>query len=654
MKIVNLFFIILLTANTLFGQSNSIETTFYSPALEFTDCFLEDCGSFFDDSRIQYAYLTIPEDYEYPEGRKLRLAVIIIKASGEKPEADPLIYLHGGPGAKAILNGRINAFRAHPFGENRDIILTDFRGIGLSEPAFCPEIQEEIGKVVILNLTPAEATDKTIKIFEECFDRLRSEGINLNMYNTAMVVKDLEMLRIAMGVHQWYLWGISYGTRVAQTYLRDFPEAVRCVIMDSPVPMGYPATGEETKSYQRSLNAFFDACKENPECIKAFPELEERFYRAMVSLKENPAVFYYEKAPDGLAALNFHDMHLIIQQLLYMPEFYPSIPWLIKGIEQRDVEIFKNMIPEFESKVYNMSDAMYVTVLKYDNGLILSDFESSPTDPLHHALNYFDNVIHMVKRIDFITQDTLETQAVISDIPSLILSGSIDPITPPFYAQVLKESLRQSFLFEFTGRGHELTLDTDCAKNIAKDFLNNPYSEPEVDCITEMEANPIQWVTKLYYNPRIAAFAHKMLVQKKWNLVVGPVILFLSFIVSIIAALINLFRKKKKPTIPQIRNRNIIARLSALVSIFLIAGLGWFIMKTGNEHGPLLLMGLIKEATPVFYLSFFVLAGTVLSWVWYIRALKHSSTGGKILYGLMNVSLLWFSVLIFQFQLFPN
>jgi pimeloyl-ACP methyl ester carboxylesterase len=645
---------ILLLTITMSGQNNSMSSTKHKPVLQLTGCFLEDCSPFLDDSRIQYAYLTVPEDYEHPEGRKLRLAVIIIKASGENPEADPLIYLSGGPGGKAILNGRINAFRAHPFGENRDIILTDFRGIGLSEPAFCPEIQEEIGTVVTLNLTPAEATEKTIKIFEECFDRLIAEGIKLNMYNTAMVVKDLEMLRIAMGIDQWNLWGISYGTRVAQTYLRDFPGPVRCAIMDSPVPMGYAMWGEQVKYYSNSLAAFFNAGKESPECTAAFPDLEERFYHVMESLKEKPLVFGHVKAPDGIATYNFHDMHLIIQQLLYIPEFYPAIPWLIKGIEKRDAEIFINLSPRFESQLHNNSDAMWVTVLKYDNGLILSDFKTSPTDPLHHALNYIDNVIHMVKQIDFIIQDTLETQAVISDIPSLILSGSIDPITPPFYGQFLKESLKQSFLFEFPGRGHGLTRNTECAKNIAFDFLNNPYSEPEANCIAEMEANPIPWVTKMYYNPRIATLAQRMFVEKRWYFLGGAAILFLTFMISVIAALVSLFRKKKKPNNPKIIARNIIVRLSVLVAIMLLAGLVWFIMRTGNEYGPLLLMGLIKEATLVLYLPFFVLAGTLFSWVWYIRTLKHSSTGGKILYGLLSVSLLWCSVFIFQFELFPK
>ncbi|MBW6492928.1 MAG: alpha/beta hydrolase, partial [Lentimicrobium sp.] len=283
-----------------------------------------------------------------------------------------------------------------------------------------------------------------------------------------------------------------------------------------------------------------------------------------------------------------------------------------------------------------------------------SDYHSEPNDPLHDALNYFDNVVLMVKQIDFIAQDSLEARPVFSEKPSLILVGSLDPITPPFYAHILKQSLPNSILFEFPVRGHGLTRDTECAKNITLDFLNNPYSEPEDDCITEMEANPIPWVTKMYYNPRIANLAQQMFAEKQWHLLGGATLLMLTFMISVIAALINLFRKKNKPAVSQLRIRNLITRLSALFAILLLAGLGWFIMKTGNEHGSLLLMGLIKGANPVLFLSFFVLAGTVLSWVWYIRALKHSSTGWKILYGLMNVSLLWCSVLIFQFQLFPN
>jgi pimeloyl-ACP methyl ester carboxylesterase len=655
-KLVSIFveFAVLLTSTTLFGQVLNDNKLEYSPTLEFTDCFLEDCSPFLDDSRVQFAYLTVPEDYENPAGRLLRLAVLIIKSANVNPEADPVIYLSGGPGGKSIAIDRINAFKNHPFGQNRDLILMDFRGIGFSEPAFCPELQEALIQTIAFNLTPSEATERTIKHYSDCFDKLITEGINLSKYNSAAVVKDLERLRIALDLEQWNLWGISYGTRVAQTYLRDFPVSVRCAIMDSPVPMGYAMWGEQTRTYHRSLTAFFDACKNSPECKDAFPDLEERFYSAMHSLKENPLKFKDKNTPDGFVNYNFYNMHLIVQQLLYIPAFYPVLPWLIKGIENKSKDIFKNLSPQFDDRILNYSDAMFVTVLKYDNGLILSDYYSKPDDPLHDALNYFDNVVLMVKQIDFIAQDTLEALPVFSEKPSLILVGSLDPITPPFYAHILKQSLTNSFLFEFPGLGHGPTRDTECAKSIGFDFLNDPFTDPEFDCMAEMEANSINWVVKMYYNPRIATLGQQMLIKKQWHLLGGATLLFLTFMISIIAALINLLRKNRKSAIPPIRTRNIISRFSALFAILLLSGLGWFIVKTGNENSPLLLMGLIKEATPVFYFSFFVLAGTLFSWVWFIRALKHSSKVGNILYGLLSVSLLWCSALIFQYQLFPN
>jgi pimeloyl-ACP methyl ester carboxylesterase len=561
----NTLLIILLAAFSTLVLSAQV----FKPVIEHTDCFLEDDQSLKDDPRIQFAFITVPEDYDNPDGRLLKLAFVIIKAADTNPEPDPIMHLTGGPGSKALTSAIINIFKNHPFSQNRDIILMDFRGIGFSEPAFCPEYQDTIFQMYAENLTPTEAKEKTLDQLSDCYDKLKAEGINLSKYNSAEVVKDLEMLRTALGIDHWNLWGISYGTRVAQTYMRDSPGSIRCVILDSPVPMGYPDWGDEIIKYKRSLKVFFNSCKENPECNNAFPDLEGQFYIAMNSLKDKPMTIKYKNGPDGLLHLNFQDLHLIVQQLLYDPGFYPILPWLIKGIGERNTEIFKNLLPRFEKLVHSKSDLMYVTVIKYDSGLILNDFHTDPNDPLHDALNYFDNVILMLDQIDFIRQDSLETRAVVSEIPSLILVGSVDPITPPVNAQLLKKSLSNSFMFEFPGRGHGLTRDTECAKSIAVHFLNDPLSAPESDCIGEMEANPINWVPKMYYNPRIATMAQQMLKEKRWYLIGGVALLALSFIISLVSALINLFKKTVNPVTPQVRIRNLITRISALLAILL-------------------------------------------------------------------------------------
>jgi hypothetical protein len=158
----------------------------------------------------------------------------------------------------------------------------------------------------------------------------------------------------------------------------------------------------------------------------------------------------------------------------------------------------------------------------------------------------------------------------------------------------------------------------------------------------------------MYYNPRIATLGQQMLIEKRWYLIGVALVLVLNFIVSIVAALVKLFHKRKKPLSSHIKIRNFITRFSAFLAIFLFGSLGWFMTKSINDIGPLFLMGLVKEAGPVFYLSFAVLAGTLLSCVWYFWTLRGAKSGGKVLYGLLCISLLWFSVLIFQYQLFPN
>ncbi len=307
-------------------SSLPISAQVFKPVIEYSDCFLEDCQSLKDDPRIQFAFLTVPENHENPDGRFLKLAFVLIKSANANPKPDPIIHLTGGPGGKALTSSIIKAFKDHPFCQNRDIILMDFRGIGLSEPAFCPEFQEALFQIITENLTPAEATEKTLKQLSDYYNKLIADGINLNKYNSAEVIKDLEMLRIALGIEHWNLWGISYGTRVAQTYMRDYPESIRSVIMDSSVPMGYPDWGDEIIKYQRSLKAFFDACKENPASNNAFPDLEERFYNAMNSLKDKPLTAKNKNGPAGLAHLNFQDMHLAVQQLLYDRVFIPFSP----------------------------------------------------------------------------------------------------------------------------------------------------------------------------------------------------------------------------------------------------------------------------------------------------------------------------------------
>ena len=499
--------------------------------------------SLLQNNRIEFRYLNVPEDYNNPKGKTLRLAVLIIKAVTDKPFPDPVVFLSGGPGAKAILEGNITTFLNHRFGLSRDIILMDFRGIGYSEPAFCPDIQEEIRSVIIADYTPSEATQKTLAIFERCFQTLAENNLSIEKYSSAMVAKDLDSLRKELKIEQWNLWGVSYGTRLAQTYIRDFPEPVRSVIFDSPVPMGYRFWGEQTLSYQKSLSAFFEAWNQNQDCQKTFPDLEEKFYNALELLRDEPISFKYENAPGRIGYFNFQDVHLLFHQFLYSPVFYPALPWIIESLEKKEYGFLEILAPGMAEKLHNQSDAMFVTVLKNDNDHILSDFKTSPSDPLHNALNYFDNLTHMIQQMDYVKTDSIEARAVYSEIPGLILSGSFDPITAPYHARILKESFPNSYFIEFPGEGHALSFSKSQAIVTCAEFLDNLTGIPDTTFLEEMKVKPVNWVTELYFNPKVFKFGYHLLTEKRWYMLIGTGLLFMTTAIGLFTLFLKYIRK---------------------------------------------------------------------------------------------------------------
>ncbi len=212
----------------------------------------------------------MPENRAEPmrKGNRVVLPVVIIKAGASDPAPDPLVMLSGGPG-----DGGIDAFLASGLSEypllelasNRDVILLDQRGTGDAEPGlYCPEVYEAFHAVY-------ETTDSTVDELEVvhgayavCIDRLRDEGVDVNMYNNYQSAKDLRDLRRALGIEEWNVYGQSYGTMLALELMRQEPWRLRSAMLDSSVPpysqggMGWEYLVDDVKSAFQRNEAYFD------------------------------------------------------------------------------------------------------------------------------------------------------------------------------------------------------------------------------------------------------------------------------------------------------------------------------------------------------------------------------------------------------------
>lgn len=626
-------------------------TLFAQLKLEFTDCFLEDCSSFTGDESMHFAYYYVPENRDNPDSRMLRISVLIMKSNADQPAVDPVIFLNGGPGA--ITLNIVARFKDHYLRDERDFIFFDYRGVGLSDPDFCEDLQMEILELLSADMTAEEFKQKKTKLTLSCFEELKQEGLELDRYNSTEAILDLEELRNLLDVQEWNLYSISYGTRIAQAYMKNHPEGLRSVILDSPVPVNFPLLGSQLDAYRNSLNELFTYCKNNPICHERFPLLEDQYFRAIELLKDDPLTLYSSDIPVGEVIVNDYLAHLAFHQLLYVRDFYPALPWLFEALERRDKVVFSNMIEALFERGQNIMHAMYMIMSYYDYGLLMDFQQADESDPLKNALIYFDADELVYSTIDFIQLDSSIIEPFYSDIPTLILTGTHDPITPPDFGRRVQKYLTEAYWLDFPGVGHGVSLGPDCARDITAEFVSNPSVKPDQACIAELVENPIDWLSDIYYNPHIANFSKNVVINRSPVIIGSLLSLLLLFLISLVRGLVYRFKSNKVELAPFIRRRNTYFQLTALLSVVFFALLFWYIYYTVDNHTILILLGLVNESRWIFFLVYFILLGMAFSLNWYIQSYYQSSGFDKVFYGLMMFVFFIVAVLILLFKMFP-
>jgi pimeloyl-ACP methyl ester carboxylesterase len=444
---------------------------------------------------VECGYLTVPEDRANPNnGRTVKLAVAVFKSNNPNPEPDPTIYLEGGPGGSFLKDSpeAVNSAFA-PFLEKRDFIAFDQRGTGYSTPSlFCPEDLEATWNSLGQQMSHDEAVKFATQILQQCHDRFAKENTDLSNYNSAESAADVADLRVALGYKQWNLYGISYGTRLALTVMRDHPEGVRSVILDSNIPPQIDGVLTVPAAANHIFRTFFDGCAKSPSCSKAYPNLEKTFYTLVDTLNAHPVTTrvkrpgmqkQYPMILTGDDAIN----NLFFS--FYLTDIIPQMPAIITQAANGD---YRGMFAlEYNNVVSNenFSTGMYYSVncseeVSFDTPEQLE----AADDAYPQQRNNFDpaDYIPLCKVWGVKGAPSIETKPVVSDLPSLVMEGSYDPITPPDFGKDTAKYLKNSFYVEFPGVGHGTSIEGQCPTGIALAFLDNPTQKPDSSCISKM------------------------------------------------------------------------------------------------------------------------------------------------------------------------
>lgn len=446
------------------------------------------------DVRASCGYLVVPENRIWPGGR-LRLAVAIVPSQSPRPHRDPIVFLPGGPGQDAISD--IAQITETGLNRDRDLIVMSQRGTLSSPQALtCPEIDRFYQQRIGLRYDASSTGRLYVQAVSACRDRLADDDVDLAAYNTSESAADLADLRKALGIREWNVFSHSYGTDLALTYMRRYPQGIRSVVLDGVVPPSVATPGWTWSSVKEAFDNMIGACAAQPACGTRYPELAAVF-TGLVSRLENHPVTTQVTVPgvagpvtvvlDGGALVNW-----MIRASHTPAEFPLAVDELAHGNPQLVAE-------QWASTRLPGSEGVFA------HGLSLSvwcsewvPFETA-REQLTAGLRAFPtfptSVLAQPPQLAFLRQgcqawDVPAAYPSIrtvtrSTIPTLAISGSFDAQTGAVWGRYAALTLRHSIVVTLDGVAHGV-FHNPCGSHVITSFYDRP-KRPDTRCVASVQ-----------------------------------------------------------------------------------------------------------------------------------------------------------------------
>jgi pimeloyl-ACP methyl ester carboxylesterase len=450
--------------------------------------------------KVQCGYLEVPEDRSQPGARTIRLMVAILKSTSPHPQPDPLIFLQGGPGMGAVglIPGGSANFLAL-FLLHRDVILFDQRGTGLSDPLLnCPQQELINGQFLGKKLVFDEILPQVQQIVRDCREALLARDIRLESYNSTENAADVEDLRLALGYEQVNLYGISYGTRLALTVLRDHPQGLRSVILNSTFPPAANPYRDGLANMNRAFETLFQGCQIDFGCRLAYPNLRQVFYDLVDHLNALPVTVQVDDPQTGKAVpftVTGDSITSLIFGQLYNTGILGRLPGLIYDAADGDYTQIVNQLWKTGQVNNSFATGMAMSVLCREEAPFAGDlaqrssqYPAALRSQIDFSLLSGRLGLEVCKVWDVPAAPSSEEQPVAGSVFALILAGEYDPVTPPDWGRSAAAALENAYFYELPGVGHGVLAGGTCPQGLMLAFLNNPSQPPDASCIARMDA----------------------------------------------------------------------------------------------------------------------------------------------------------------------
>lgn len=430
-------------------------------------------------------YVSVPERHAAPDGKRIEVFVAVKRATAPQKRADPVFYLEGGPGAP----GSVSAGVLGTIFPDRDVVGLDQRGVGRSLPALaCPEVNALTARDDLQS--NAAISEAFTKALVGCGETLRKAGVDLAAYRASESALDVEFVRRALGYDRINLYGASYGTRLAQEVMRRAPASLRAVILDSVIPAAVDRVASTPAAIDASLRRVFAACAADAACRTKYPDLEGVYRETFEKLTRAP-LRVDVKGTGG--ALNGQGLQGLVLGSLYFAPGVAELPGLIFAARDGRADVIAGSFgARFAGAVSDSlswgafyshecpGEVAYATPANLETAY-------GRTPEWRAALGLVPgiasaSIFEVCRAWGLSAPSANENDPVRSAVPTLLLAGEFDPVTPPGWLTLVAEGLTNARRAVLSGQSHGAGLTSLCGVSIGRAFLADPAKEPDAAC----------------------------------------------------------------------------------------------------------------------------------------------------------------------------
>ena len=446
-------------------------------AVDFDPCVLTADGNR-SESAAECGTLEVPLDPGRPGGERIELLVARISALTGTPAPDPFTLIAGGPGqASTTFYARMEPAFAR-IRRTRDIVLVDQRGTGSSTPLRCENIERD--EVLLDSAT-------FVRLGGECADGLTHDPA---FFTTSAAVRDLELMREALGYPALNIYGISYGTRVAQHYLKRYPERVRTVVLDGVVPPGLALGPGAAIDAQHALDRLLARCAAMPACLEQYPDLGDRLGQLLARLEASPpkvAVPHPRTGDQTTLTLTGELVAGMVRLLTYAPQTAALIPMLVDAAADEDYGPLAAQVLMVSDELHGaISFGMHFAVVCTEDVPFWGRVDRAALERTFLGPAQVDALGEICEAWPRGYMDDDFAGMVEASVPVVLLSGENDPVTPPSYAELSARGLTNYRHLTLPHQAHG-QIATGCVPRLLAGFVDSAdlaaFDDPCLDAV---------------------------------------------------------------------------------------------------------------------------------------------------------------------------